>query len=181
MVHFSGNPNASLSEGEALAIVVGEVPEMPHQTRNGKHFRRPLRESHARLRLACPPPARRGGAPHERGAGGVSDPPFLSAGAARGRGKWSTEWSTCPYPLGGRSLHRDPCGKAETLKTWSRVVLLNLACPGRGRLAGLGAGNRSLGPDNTPSRPSGHTRGPKPGTGGLSPLGPVRASAPAHG
>ena len=143
MVHFSGNPNASLSEGEALAIVVGEVPEMPYQTRNGKHFRRPLRESRARLRLAGPPPARRGGAPHERDAGGVSDPPFFGAGAARGRGKWSTKWSTSLYPFGGsltpqRSLRE--AGIAEDR---------DLGCiaqrgPSVGEATSDGGGNRRL-------------------------------------
>ena len=54
--------------------------------------------------FACPPPARPGAAPHERGDGGVSDPPVLSAGAAPGRGKWSTEWSTTPSPFFGGSL-----------------------------------------------------------------------------
>ena len=54
-----GNPNASLSEGGALAVVMRDFPEMAHQTRNGMHFPRPLRNSDARLSLACPPPARR--------------------------------------------------------------------------------------------------------------------------
>ena len=30
-------------------------------------------------------------------------------------------------PLGGRSIHSDPCGKADMPKTWSHVVLVNLA------------------------------------------------------
>ena len=37
-----------------------------------------------------------------------------------------TQWRTINTPLeGGRSLHSDPGGKAEMLKTWARVVLLN--------------------------------------------------------
>ena len=49
------NPNALLSEGAAFAVVVGDFHEMPHQTRDNTDFPRPLRESGARLRLACPP------------------------------------------------------------------------------------------------------------------------------
>ena len=38
----------------------------------------------------------------------------MTAGAAPGRGKWSTLRSTTyPSPSGGRSLHSDPCGKAS--------------------------------------------------------------------
>ena len=40
------------------------------------------------------------------------------------------------------------------LKTWIRVVRLNLARTRQGLLARLGAVNRSLGPSNAPSRPS---------------------------
>ena len=59
------------------------------------------------------PLARRAGAPHERGAGGGSDPPFLAAGAPPGRVKGDTQNDTFTLPLkGGRSLHSDPCGKA---------------------------------------------------------------------
>ena len=38
---------------------------------------------------------------------------------------------------GGLSLHSDPCGKAEMLKTWSQVVLLNLALTAAGLRAWL--------------------------------------------
>ena len=58
---------------EPLAVVVGDFPETPHQTRDNTDFPQPLRKSEARLCLAC------------------------------------------------------PCGKAEMLKTRTRVVLLNLA------------------------------------------------------
>ena len=61
------NRNAFLSEGEALAGVVGDFPETPHQTLDNTDFPRLLRKGEARLRLACPPLARRSGAPHERG------------------------------------------------------------------------------------------------------------------
>ena len=61
------NHNASLSEGGGLPVVVWHFPETRHWTRNNEHFPRPLRQSEARLRLACPPLDRRGGAPHEAG------------------------------------------------------------------------------------------------------------------
>ena len=55
--HFSRNPSAHVSEGGVLAVVVRDFPKMAHQTQNGKHFPRPLRNSDARLRLACPLPS----------------------------------------------------------------------------------------------------------------------------
>ena len=73
--HDFDNHNASLSEGGALAVGVRDFSETPHGTRDNTDFPRPMRKSDARLRLACPPLARRAGAPHERGAGGGSDPP----------------------------------------------------------------------------------------------------------
>ena len=42
MVHLFDNHNALLSEGGARTVVVPDFPGMPHQTRNGKHFPRPL-------------------------------------------------------------------------------------------------------------------------------------------
>ena len=74
------------SEGGALAVVVRDFSETPHGTRDNTDFPCPMRKSEARRRLACPPLARRDGAPHERGAGGGSDPPFLTARAAPGGG-----------------------------------------------------------------------------------------------
>ena len=145
----------------------------------------PLRQSEARLRLTCPRLARRVGAPHERGESGGSDPPFLAAGAAPGRGSWCTRGFT-PSPLvsGGRSLHSDPGGKAEMLKTRTQVVLLILARivaglrpwlsprPAQGEVALLGLVRATdplglftprapdppptLGPSSSPSRPSGY-------------------------
>ena len=109
MARFFDRPNAFLSEGEVLAVVVEDFPETVHQTRNNADFARPPRKSEARLRLACPPPARRGGAPHGRGAGGGSDPLIFGAGAPPGRGKWPTLKTTISPPVfGSRSLHRDP-------------------------------------------------------------------------
>jgi len=54
MAHFFDHHNASLTEGGALAVVVEDSPETPHQTRDNTDFPRPLRKSEARLRLACP-------------------------------------------------------------------------------------------------------------------------------
>ena len=54
MVHFANNHNAFLSEGGALAVLVGDFPEKAQRTRNDKHFPRPLRQNEARLRMACP-------------------------------------------------------------------------------------------------------------------------------
>ena len=104
VVHAFDNHNAPLREGEALAVVVWDFPETRHWTRDNTDFPHPLRISEARLRLACPPLARRGGAPHERGAGGGSAPPFLAAGAARGRAKVDKGPDTLCLPLAGRSL-----------------------------------------------------------------------------
>ena len=81
-------PTTLLSQrAEPLPVVVWDFPETPYRTRDNTDFPHPLRKKEARLRLACPPLARRGGAPHERGAGGGSDPPLYAAGAAPGRGK----------------------------------------------------------------------------------------------
>ena len=44
------------------------------------------------------------------GVGGGSDPPFLSAGAARDEVNRRTQWRTINARLGDRSLHSDPCG-----------------------------------------------------------------------
>ena len=103
------------------------------------------------------PLAWRNGAPHERGAGGESDPPLFRHWCATGEGKGG---GPLPPVRGGRSHHSDPCGKAELLKTCTRgctahpgfdcrrtsSLALTLACPRRGRLGRPGAGNRSLGP-----------------------------------
>ena len=70
----------------------------------------------ARAAPALRVPAPHGASWRHTGGGGSggSDPPFLTAGAPPGRGKWSTLRSTTyPSPSGGRSLHSDPCGKAS--------------------------------------------------------------------
>ena len=93
--------NACLSEGKALAIVVEDFFQTPHQARDNKDFPRLMRKSDARLCLACPLLARRGGAPHERGAGGGSDPGIFAAGAARGRvSRFTSQFTVNPPPTG---------------------------------------------------------------------------------
>ncbi|MCY3790812.1 MAG: hypothetical protein OXH63_18695, partial [Gemmatimonadetes bacterium] len=69
MAHFFDHDNAFLSEGGARDVVVGDFHETPLQTLHNTDFPPPMRQSEARLRLAGPPPARRNGAPHGRGAG----------------------------------------------------------------------------------------------------------------
>ena len=97
MVHIASNRDAFLPEGGILAGVVGDFAEAPHQTRDNTDSPRLMRPSEARLHLAAPPPARRNGAPHERGAGGESDPPIFGADAPSEQVKWSTLRSTT-YP-----------------------------------------------------------------------------------
>ena len=101
MAHTFDTHDGSLSEGGALAVVVGDFHETPHWTRDDKHFPHPMRPSEARLRLARPPLARRGGAPHGRSAGGGSDPQFLAADTPRGRGRlFMPLFISCPCPWG---------------------------------------------------------------------------------
>ena len=76
MGHFFDRHDASLREGGALAVVARDLPETPHWKRDNTDFPRAFRKSDATLGFAWPPPARRGGAPQGRGAGGGSDPEF---------------------------------------------------------------------------------------------------------
>ena len=93
--------------------MVWDFPETSHQTRDNTDFPRAPRKSEARLHLASPPLAWRDGAPHERGAGGESDPPFLAAGAARGRAKGDRGRDTLCPPCGEVALTTViPGGKA---------------------------------------------------------------------
>ena len=163
MAHAFDHPNASLSEGEVLAVVVQVVPGNPYWKRIGKDSPNPLRQSVVRRR-----PASHGASWRRTGGGGSggSDPPLFGAGAPPGRGKWSTLRSTTyPAPRGGRSLHSDPCGKAAepVRKSAPRTVK-----PGGGRGDGSSPGCHRGGPGAC---------GPEPGRGGLCPLGPVRAPA----
>ena len=119
--HVFDNPNASLLEGEALAAVVGDFPETPHGTRNDTDFPRPLRNSDGRLCLAGPPPVRRNGAPHERGAGGESDPRILASDAARGRVRlFRPLFILLPCPWGSLSPQRSLAGRPSIAFSRSR-------------------------------------------------------------
>ena len=133
MVHAFDTHNASLSEGRALPVVVRDFPETPHQTRDDTDFPRPLRKSEARLRLACPLSP---GAPARRTRGVLVEgatPLFWTLVRHRVGVKGDTQNDTFTLPLkGGRSLHSDPCGKAEMLKTRTQIVLFNLALAAAG-------------------------------------------------
>ena len=96
--------NAFFSEGGALAVVVEDFHETPHQTRDSRNLRRPLQERRSEAAPRGSPLARRNGAPHERGAGGESDPPILAAGAARGRAKVDRGRDTLCLPFLGVAL-----------------------------------------------------------------------------
>ena len=52
--HDFDTHNAFLSEGGAVFAVVGDSHETPHWTRDNMEFPRLMRQSEARLRLACP-------------------------------------------------------------------------------------------------------------------------------
>ena len=59
MAHAFDHPNAFISEGAPLAAVVGAPPGKPYWKRVGTDSPRWLRQSEARLRVACPRLARR--------------------------------------------------------------------------------------------------------------------------
>jgi len=112
VVHALDNHNASLSEGGALAVVVEEFPETPHQTRDKTDFPRLMRPSEARAAPRASPLGRRGGAPHKRGAGGGSDPHILAADAPRGRGRLFMPLFIFFPCLWGSLPPQRSCGKA---------------------------------------------------------------------
>ena len=98
----------------------------------------------ALLRVAsCPPLAWRNGAPHERGAGGESDPHFFGAGAPRGRTKVAAKVAAlCP-----------PC----------REVALSTVIPGGkaiepARRPEPGTAEPGSGEETDHSSPTGHDR-----------------------
>ena len=71
-----------------------------------------MRQNDARLRLARPLLVQPGGACYERDVGGGSDPLLLAADAPRGRDRLFMPLFILFPASGGRSHHRDPCGKA---------------------------------------------------------------------
>ena len=108
MVHTIGNHNVSLSEGKVLAVVVGEFPETPHQTRDNTDFSRLMRQSEARLRIACPPRAarRRAASEGEMVVGATPEFwPLMRHGAGAGYSGLYSSFSPASW---GRSHHRDP-------------------------------------------------------------------------
>ena len=172
--------------------MVWDFPEAPHRTRDNTEFPRLMGQNEARLRngvRAAPGvTARR----TRGGDGGGSDPHFLAADAPRGRGRlfmplfilFPCLWGVAPTTV-------IPCGKAEMLKSRTRVALphlvraidpLGLLTPTAWHpLLSLGQGNapsRQTGHAGARTGPSGH-RPPPPGSGPHAP-GPLR-SPPADG
>ena len=172
MARAFNHHDAFISEGDPLPVVVKDFLPTPHWTRDKTDFPPPMRQGEARLRIACPPLVRRNGAHYERGAGGGSDPTFFVAGASPARVKRRVQWRAINPPLGGVAPSTViPGGKAERLKTRTRVVLLNLACPEQGHLAGLGAATDPPRQGNAPSPPSEHA-GARTGRSGHRPPPP---------
>ena len=110
--HEFNDHNASLSEGEALAVVVERFSETPHRKRDNTDFPRPLRPTEARLRLAWPPPAGCGDVAQERGAGGGSDPGLFAADAPREGARPDRPPDTFPPRSGVAPTPVIPGGKA---------------------------------------------------------------------
>ena len=98
---FSTTTTLLSQRGEPSPLLFGTFPKRCMGRRDNTDFPRPMRKSGARRRPACPLLARRARAPHERGAGGGSDPPFLTTGAASGRVSRFTSQFTVNPPLGG--------------------------------------------------------------------------------
>lgn len=119
------------------------------------------------------------------GVGGGSDPIFSALARHRAGGGGAPEWSHhLPSPFGVAPPTEIAAGR---LKGRTRVALLNLALTAAGLQAWfspwLAPGNRSPGPGNAPSRPSGHACGqtnpsrhrlPPPGSRSHAP-GPPRS------
>ena len=101
VAHAFNRHNASLSEGGALAVVVGALPGKPYWKGVGTDSPRRLRPpSRGGARRVPPRPARRTG----RGGSGGSDPMLFGAGAPPGRGKWPTLKPTIYPPRFSGSL-----------------------------------------------------------------------------
>ena len=159
MVHTIDNHNASLRGRSPRRCGWRLSRNAPSEA--GQH-RLPASDATKRSEAAprAFPLARRGGAPCEggtrsaaqRSVPGSQPTQCNTLGLARGFGPFEP-------PTGGNS----PCFPHHPRRsllplpgTWS--LALTLACTGRSPVAGLGAGTRSLGPGNAPSRPSGHRR-----------------------
>ena len=84
VAHAFDNPNAPLSEGGALAVVVKSLPGKPDWTRVGTDCPHPLRQA---WRGGAPRVPASPGALHGREECGGSDPPLFSAGAPPARVK----------------------------------------------------------------------------------------------
>ena len=113
MVHTLDNHNISLSEGGALAVVVGAVHETPHQKRDKTDFLRLMRPSQVRLRLACGPPhpARRRAA-LEGGEVVGATPIFWPLMRHVAGAGYSGHYSSFSLPLGVAPTTVIPGGKA---------------------------------------------------------------------
>ena len=111
MVHFSGNHNASLSEGAPLAVVVRDFPETPHGTRDNTDFRVPCEKAMRGFASRVPLPP---GATARRTRGVLVEgatPPFSPLVRHRGGVNGPPFGPPFTPPLrGGRSVHSDPCG-----------------------------------------------------------------------
>ena len=110
--HVFDSPNACLSEGGALAVVVQAVPGNPHWTQFGTDCQVRCGNPPCGAAPGCPHLARRVVAPHGRGGSGGSDPRFLTASAAPGRVSRFTSQFTVNPPLGVAPSTMIPRGKA---------------------------------------------------------------------
>ena len=156
VAHAFDHHNASLSEGAPSLLWTGPCLERLV----GGGFARIPRVGCVKAKGGCASCFRASpGAPHERGAGGESDPHFFGADAPPGRGKWPTLKATIYPPLrGGRSHHSDPWREGRNAESpawgcpaqpsldghWSSNLVLALASPERGCPARPGTANRSL-------------------------------------
>ena len=102
MARRFNRPNAPLSEGEALAVVVLVLPGNPHWTRVGTDCRLLWSKAPWGAGIACPPPSHAASWRHTGGGGGGgSDPGLFGAGTPPGRGRWCTPKSTTSPPRFG--------------------------------------------------------------------------------
>ena len=102
VAHAFDHRNASLSEGEVLAVVVQAVPGNPHWTRVGTDCPSPPGYGPVRRRH-CVSAASHGASWRRTGGGGSggSDPRIFGAGAPPGRGDGARQSSPFPPPVFG--------------------------------------------------------------------------------